>query len=143
MAAKAMAAQISSQAHAEVKAEMQAAVKVKTEVETEAQVEAEIESEMPLIEDRPQHRVRDLHLAQARVSIQDQFEEIVAERRQHYAEIAAKHPRTPMPTTVEEAERIIFDHVQTDATKRCVDCFKQAKANNQPLAQACHTICPV
>ena len=79
---------------------------------------------MPLFEDKPSHRIHDLRMAQTHMSIQDQFDEIVAERKQHYAEVAAAHPRTPMPTTLAEAERIIFDHVQTDATKRCVECFK-------------------
>ena len=68
---------------------------------------------------------------------------IVAERKQHYAEIAAAHPQTPIPTTLEEARNVIFNKVQSDATKRCVDCFKQAKANNVGLAEACHAICPV
>jgi len=50
------------------------------------------------------------------MSVAEQFEQVYAEKKAHYAEIAAQHPRTPMPTTFEEAKNIIFNHTQTDST---------------------------
>ena len=103
--------------------------KVLVQVDTQSTTSAEAESTMPDIVEKPPRRLHDLALAQSKMSVVDEFDAIVAERKQHYAEIAAKHPRVPVPTTLEEAQNIIFNHVQTESTKLCLQCFKEAKAN--------------
>lgn len=62
---------------------------------------------MPDVNAKPPRRLHDLALAETRASIEDEYNQILAERKQHYAEIKAAHPRTPMPTTVDEAWNII------------------------------------
>ena len=91
----------------------------------------------------PSTRLHQLALAESKMSVADQFDAVYAERKQHYAEIAASHPRTPMPTTFEEAQNIIFNHTQTDATTTCLACFKQAKADGLSMVQTCGEVCPI